>query len=121
MERPSRWQGDALFGPEVRLREVAEHGGFWVVVVVGVVGGLGEGDMDGGSAAPELDVADGEAREADGGAAEEGQVQGDGVRLVAGGVGGGEMEGRGGEEAGGYESAVRDCLSLSSIGEMFER
>lgn len=108
-----------MFGTEVRLREVAEHGGFWVVVVVIV--GLGEGDVEGRCAATELDVADGEARGADGGAAEEGQVQGDGVRLVAGGVGGGEMEGRGGEEARGYESAVRDCLSLSSIGEMFER
>ncbi|KAI4230905.1 MAG: hypothetical protein LQ349_005945, partial [Xanthoria aureola] len=95
------------------------HGGFLAIVVV--VGRLGEGDVDGGCAAAELDVADGEARGADGGATEEGQVQGDGVRLVAGGVGGAEMEGRGGEEAGGYETAVRDCLSLYSIGEMFER
>lgn len=113
MERPSCLQGDALFGPEVRLREVPQHGGFLAVVVVVV--GLSEGEMDGGGAAAKFEVADGEARGADGGAAEEGQVQGDGVRLVAGGVGGGEMERRGGEEARGYETAVRDCLSLQGF------
>lgn len=104
------------------MREVPQYGGFWVVVVLVVVAvGLGEGDVDGGCAVAELHVADGEASGADGGAAEEGKVQCDGVRLVAGGVGGAEVEGRGGEEAGGYETAVRDCLSLYSIGEMFER
>lgn len=52
---------------------------------------------------------------ADGGAAEEGQVEGYGVGLVAAGVGGGEVEGGGGEEARGYEAAVGDYASCKIL------
>ena len=71
--------------------------------------------MDGGGAAAEFDVLDCEEGGAGGGAAEEGQVQGYSVGLVAAAVGGGEVECGCGEKAGGYETAVGDwhngCVS----------
>lgn len=114
MEGPMCWEGKTGFGVQVRLREVPYHTGFPAVVVVTV---LSEGDMHSRRPSPELDIANRERSVADGGAPEERQMQGDRVRLVAGGMGGGEMEGGGGEEAGGYEAAVGDFAfcQISSV------
>ena len=45
---------------------------------------LHEGNVDGGGAGAKLGVGDVDGKGAGGGAAEEGSVQGEGVRLVAG-------------------------------------
>lgn len=44
-----------------------------------------------------------------------------GMGLVAGGVGGGEMEGGCREEAGGYEAAVRNCIPCMLLSVQWRR
>ena len=99
MQGPFRGEGHAGFGVQVGLREGADD--FFAR-------GLRERDGDDGGLAAEFGVADCEEGGAGLGAAEEGEVQGDGVRLVLGGEGAAEVGFGDLEEEGGYVAAVGD-------------
>lgn len=99
------WEGEARFGYEVGLRDVAYNaGGRGRALIFPRV--LGENDMDGGGSAAELGVLDGDCRRAGGGSTEEFEIEGDAVRLLVGGKGSVEVELRGCEDSAGYNTAV---------------
>ncbi len=104
-------EGEAGFGREVGLRDVAYNaGGRGRALVFTRV--LGEDNMDGGGSAAELGVLDGDCRRAGGGSTQEFEIESDAVRLLVGGKGGVEVELCGCKDSAGYDTAVRyaaDC------------
>lgn len=99
VEDPVGGEGEAGFGVHVGVGDVADD--FSAVV-------LAQGDVYGGGLPAEFGVVHGEVGGAGGGAAQEFEVQGYGVRLVLRGEGGGEVGADDVEEDGGHEAAVRN-------------
>ncbi len=101
VEGPVGGEGEARFGVHVGVGDVADD--FGAVV-------LAQGDVHGGGLPAEFGVVHGEVGGAGGGAAQEFEVQGYGVRLVLRAEGGGEVGADDVEEDRGHEAAVGDWV-----------